>query len=405
MKVDINTIKNWFRTGSKPTQTQFWNTWDSFWHKDQRIPISNIDTLESQLSEKADAEAIENHLTDENAHSSLFDKKVDKEEGKQLSDNNFSNQEKDKLEQLQNYNHPQFHQIEDIENLPDILNEKALDSEVVKTVNNVRPDNKGNVNIAVTGNGGLATVYQQNTPLVVPGEPSGPRRTSSTRARTTTALTASEYRVDLDIPIDSNHRIFSCQISYLANVPLDIEMTVESIDDPVNAGRKALRILSIENENGDSFSLSGQMEQFQGVDTILQTKSFNFNGNTPEILIDNIDPATVSSAMRFVNTEESDLTCMNLSSNLEIQTFGSSTVFSNTFTYAEYIDNGNDEVTREGQYTSNTRKRFFAPNNSITTDTNNIIYLNPENLTNFNLIPADERNVNVVVTYFEINES
>ena len=69
---DKNTIKNWFRTGLKPTQAQFWATWDSFWHKDEKIPISAIDDIETILNEKADREALQNHLTDVNAHADLF---------------------------------------------------------------------------------------------------------------------------------------------------------------------------------------------------------------------------------------------------------------------------------------------------------------------------------------------
>lgn len=43
-------IKNWFRTGLKPTQTQFWTTWDSFWHKDTPIPQSAVQNLEYTLA-------------------------------------------------------------------------------------------------------------------------------------------------------------------------------------------------------------------------------------------------------------------------------------------------------------------------------------------------------------------
>jgi hypothetical protein len=71
---DKNTIKNWFRTGLKPTQAQFWATWDSFWHKDEKIPITAIDDIEALLNDKADAEAFTNHLTDGNAHAALFAK-------------------------------------------------------------------------------------------------------------------------------------------------------------------------------------------------------------------------------------------------------------------------------------------------------------------------------------------
>jgi hypothetical protein len=68
----INTIKNWFKTGLKPTQSQFWATWDSFWHKDEKIPITAIDDIENILNAKAEAEMLTNHLTDLNAHPQLL---------------------------------------------------------------------------------------------------------------------------------------------------------------------------------------------------------------------------------------------------------------------------------------------------------------------------------------------
>ncbi len=54
MKVSISTIKDWFRTGLKPTQAQFWSTWDSFWHKDEKIPIEGIEDLQGNLDTKVD---------------------------------------------------------------------------------------------------------------------------------------------------------------------------------------------------------------------------------------------------------------------------------------------------------------------------------------------------------------
>lgn len=50
MKVSLATIKNWFKTGLKPTQSQFWDTWDSFWHKDDSIPTASVAGLDSALS-------------------------------------------------------------------------------------------------------------------------------------------------------------------------------------------------------------------------------------------------------------------------------------------------------------------------------------------------------------------
>lgn len=53
---DKTTIKNWFKTGLKPTQNQFWSTWDSFWHKSESLPISSISGLGNLLDGKAETE-------------------------------------------------------------------------------------------------------------------------------------------------------------------------------------------------------------------------------------------------------------------------------------------------------------------------------------------------------------
>ena len=56
----INTIKQWFKTGSKPTQDQFWNWMDSYWHKDELISQNKIQDLNTTLSSKADADQLTN---------------------------------------------------------------------------------------------------------------------------------------------------------------------------------------------------------------------------------------------------------------------------------------------------------------------------------------------------------
>ncbi|MBF2708792.1 hypothetical protein [Flavobacterium soyangense] len=50
---DKNTLKNWFKTGLKPTQEQFWAWIDSFYHKDEKIPITAIDGIENILQPNA----------------------------------------------------------------------------------------------------------------------------------------------------------------------------------------------------------------------------------------------------------------------------------------------------------------------------------------------------------------
>lgn len=50
----LSQIYDWFMTGKKPTQAQFWATWDSFRHKDEIIPQSEITNLTSTLNAKAE---------------------------------------------------------------------------------------------------------------------------------------------------------------------------------------------------------------------------------------------------------------------------------------------------------------------------------------------------------------
>ena len=43
----IATLKNWFRTGAKPLQGQFWDWLDSYWHKSETIPSSAVTGLDA----------------------------------------------------------------------------------------------------------------------------------------------------------------------------------------------------------------------------------------------------------------------------------------------------------------------------------------------------------------------
>src|ERR1035437_9190521 len=62
-KQTINTLRQWFRTGIKPTQQQFWDWLDSFWHKDDKIPITSLDGLQTELDKKADKDSVQNGVT------------------------------------------------------------------------------------------------------------------------------------------------------------------------------------------------------------------------------------------------------------------------------------------------------------------------------------------------------
>lgn len=56
---DKNIIKNWFKSGAKPTQEQFWNWQDSYWHKTEIIPQNQIQNLDTTLANKADSSALD----------------------------------------------------------------------------------------------------------------------------------------------------------------------------------------------------------------------------------------------------------------------------------------------------------------------------------------------------------
>ncbi|MBA4318502.1 MAG: hypothetical protein C0412_08885 [Flavobacterium sp.] len=71
-------IYDWFMTGKKPTQAQFWASWGSFWNKGEQIPQSSISGLPGVLNAKAEKAQFDAHKTDENAHADLFDAKEDK---------------------------------------------------------------------------------------------------------------------------------------------------------------------------------------------------------------------------------------------------------------------------------------------------------------------------------------
>lgn len=60
-----------------------------------------IEGLPRAIENTVSAKQLLNHLEDTNAHRALFDEKVDKEDGKGLSANDFTNEHKDKLESLQ----------------------------------------------------------------------------------------------------------------------------------------------------------------------------------------------------------------------------------------------------------------------------------------------------------------
>lgn len=55
MKQTLETIKTYFETGDKPKQQEYWDTWESFWHKDEIIPQVTVENLKADLLAKGTA--------------------------------------------------------------------------------------------------------------------------------------------------------------------------------------------------------------------------------------------------------------------------------------------------------------------------------------------------------------
>ncbi|WP_336717153.1 hypothetical protein [Chryseobacterium mucoviscidosis] len=57
MSTDKNQLKNWFSEGLKPSQEQFWEWIDSYYHKNETLSIHTVNGLENALSVKANKDA------------------------------------------------------------------------------------------------------------------------------------------------------------------------------------------------------------------------------------------------------------------------------------------------------------------------------------------------------------
>jgi hypothetical protein len=67
MATDKNTLIGWFVKGAKPLATQFAAWINSYWHKDEKIPVSSIEGLQDEFDKKADAELLAQEVYDRSA--------------------------------------------------------------------------------------------------------------------------------------------------------------------------------------------------------------------------------------------------------------------------------------------------------------------------------------------------
>lgn len=149
-------LKTFFETGDRPTESQFGDLIDSFVHKTTGAVVIdksyNEDTGVFSIS-FSDGITISFGVNGSESEPISFidgledalDGKVDKVAGRGLSTNDFTNALKTKLEDLQLIELPTFYEIGFINGLQAALDDKANANEVVRSVNNVMPDDDGNV--------------------------------------------------------------------------------------------------------------------------------------------------------------------------------------------------------------------------------------------------------------------
>ena len=76
MKVSLSQIKAWFKKGMYPTESQFDNTFDSFWHKDDVLPLSAIQNLTQVLNDKANVALLNTKADADHNHDDAYAAKI-----------------------------------------------------------------------------------------------------------------------------------------------------------------------------------------------------------------------------------------------------------------------------------------------------------------------------------------
>lgn len=72
MVTPFNDILKWFLQGKKPTQSNFEETFKSFWHKEEIIPATRVEGVAQALNQKVDQSQFVAHLADAQAHTAQF---------------------------------------------------------------------------------------------------------------------------------------------------------------------------------------------------------------------------------------------------------------------------------------------------------------------------------------------
>jgi hypothetical protein len=141
-KTAIATLKTWFETGDKPTQSQFENFLDSFHHLDGGKVITNVAITGTEITlTLSDASTVvipiytlpDMPIGFITGLQAALDNKVDKITGKGLSTEDFTTALKTKLDSLVNYVHPATHEVSEVNGL-----QGALDGKLDATISRKR---------------------------------------------------------------------------------------------------------------------------------------------------------------------------------------------------------------------------------------------------------------------------
>ncbi|RLZ08611.1 hypothetical protein [Faecalibacter macacae] len=73
---DKNSLKQWFKRGLKPLEAHFWAWLDSFWHKNDLIPITSVQNLRKTLDSKSNVEHIHVQYTTPAIVQSMIDNQI-----------------------------------------------------------------------------------------------------------------------------------------------------------------------------------------------------------------------------------------------------------------------------------------------------------------------------------------
>lgn len=60
-----DTVKPWFETGDKPTQSQFWSLFDKLWFKDEPLTVDDIANLSDLVITKANQTDLDGYIQGE----------------------------------------------------------------------------------------------------------------------------------------------------------------------------------------------------------------------------------------------------------------------------------------------------------------------------------------------------